>query len=169
QRLQDGPQLLEAVRPAGQGETIFVPTAVRVPEDHHAAGRVQHLQRPPQQEVGRHLANVAGLHPFSLTRGPRAGKAAPLRVLSSPRTLELPQAVESGAPLAVDRRGRRLVIVGAISMVFLLMIAYIVGGAAAAGGPVGRADAALRATFDHQNRVVASLSEDPFKNLDFKS
>jgi hypothetical protein len=83
--------------------------------------------------------------------------------------LELPQAVESGAPLAVDRRGRRLVIVGAIALVFLLMIAYIVGGAAAAGGPVGRADAALRATFDHQNRVVASLSEDPFKNLDFKS
>jgi hypothetical protein len=61
------------------------------------------------------------------------------------------------------------VIVGAIAMVFLVMIGYIVGGAAAAGGPVGQTDAALRATFDHQDRVVASLSEDPFKNLDFKS
>jgi len=32
-----------------------------------------------------------------------------------------------------------------------------------------RVSQALRATFDHQDRVVASLSENPFKNLDFKS
>ena len=83
--------------------------------------------------------------------------------------LEPTRAVESGTPPDVDRQGRRLLIVGAIAMVFLVMIGYVVAGAAAAGGPVGRADAALRATFDHQDRVVASLSENPFKNLDFKS
>jgi hypothetical protein len=83
--------------------------------------------------------------------------------------VHVPQAVPSNPPPEVDRRGRRFVIVAAIAMLFLLMIGYIVGGAAAAGEPVGRADAALKATFDHQGRVVASLSEDPFKNLDFKS
>lgn len=85
--------------------------------------------------------------------------------------MEPPEAVLSGAALEVSRRrsGRRWLIIGAIAVVFLLIIGYVIGGAAAAAGPVSRADGALKATFDHQDRVVASLNEDPFKNIDFTS
>ncbi len=60
-------------------------------------------------------------------------------------------------------------IVLGIAVVLLLMIGYVVGGAAAAGGPVARADKALTTTLDHQQSVVAILSQDPFKNFDFNS
>jgi hypothetical protein len=62
QRLEHGRQLLETVRPSGQGEAVPIPAAVRVPENDHAAGRLQHLQGAPEQQVGRHLADMARLH-----------------------------------------------------------------------------------------------------------
>jgi hypothetical protein len=79
--------------------------------------------------------------------------------------------VASGsAPVAGrSRSAPRWLIVAAIGLVFLVIIGYVLGGAAAASGPMGRAEGALRTTFDHQQQVVASLSEDPFKNIDFKS
>jgi hypothetical protein len=67
------------------------------------------------------------------------------------------------------RSGRRWLIIGAIAVVFLLIIGYVVGGAAAAGRPVAKADKALIATLSHQDSVVATLSQDPFKSLDFSS
>jgi hypothetical protein len=74
------------------------------------------------------------------------------------------------APLAAQRRsGRRWLIIGAVAVVFLLMIGYIVGGVAAAGAPVAKADKALTMTLDHQPGIVAILSQDPFKNFDFNS
>jgi hypothetical protein len=66
-------------------------------------------------------------------------------------------------------RGSRWLIIGAVAVVFLLMIGYIVGGAAAAGAPVAKADKALTTTIDHQPGIVAILSQDPFKNFDFNS
>jgi hypothetical protein len=79
---------------------------------------------------------------------------------------ELPVATPVG-----DRRraGRRWAIIGGIAVVFLLIIGYVVAGAAVAGAPLGRADKALATALGHQDRVVATLSTDPFKNVDFSS
>jgi hypothetical protein len=70
-----------------------------------------------------------------------------------------------------DRRraGRRWAIIGGIAVVFLLMIGYVVAGAAVAGAPLGRADKALATALGHQDQVVATLRTDPFKNVDFSS
>ena len=76
------------------------------------------------------------------------------------------------APTPVgDRRrgGRRWAIIGAIAVVFLLIIGYVVGGASASGRSIGNADRALNATLDHQDFVSTTLSTDPFKNVDFSS
>jgi len=76
-----------------------------------------------------------------------------------------------GASPVGDRRrvGRRWPIIGAIALVFLLIIGYVVAGAAAAGTPLGRAEKALTATLRHQDSVITSLSTDPFKSVDFSS
>ena len=67
------------------------------------------------------------------------------------------------------RSGRRWLIIGGIALVFLLIIGYVLGGAAAAGGPVGRADSALHTAVSHNNDMVDSFSNDPFKGIDLKS
>jgi hypothetical protein len=69
------------------------------------------------------------------------------------------------------RRGsaRRWLIIGAIAVVFLLIIGYVLGGAAAAGGPIARADSALRTAVSHNNEIADSFSNDPFKGIDLKS
>ena len=78
---------------------------------------------------------------------------------------------ESTAGPEVGRRqsSRRWLIIGAIAVLFLLIIGYVVGGAVAAGVPVSNADKALRTTIDHENAVVAVLNEDPFKGVDLSS
>jgi hypothetical protein len=85
--------------------------------------------------------------------------------------VERPHAAASGPAPVLERpfSPRRWLIIGAIALIFVGIIGYVVGGASAAGGPVGSADGALKTTFDHQDQVVAILSEDPFKNIDFKS
>src|ERR1700736_5561320 len=87
------------------------------------------------------------------------------------RVVERPQAAASGPAPVLERpfSPRRWLIIGAIALIFVGIIGYVVGGASAASGPVGSADGALKTTFDHQDQVVAILSEDPFKNIDFKS
>jgi hypothetical protein len=67
------------------------------------------------------------------------------------------------------RKGRRWAIVGGIALAFLLLIGYVVAGATAAGGPAARADRALATTLGHQDSVIATLSTDPFKNVDVRS
>jgi len=67
------------------------------------------------------------------------------------------------------RSGRRWLIIGGIALVFLLIIGYVVGGAAAVGGPVGRADSALHTAVSHNNDMVDSFSIDRFKGIDLKS
>jgi hypothetical protein len=67
------------------------------------------------------------------------------------------------------RSGSRWLIIGAIAVVFVLMIGYTVGGAAAAGGRAAKAEKALTTTIDHQVALTAILSQDPFKNFDFNS
>jgi hypothetical protein len=71
----------------------------------------------------------------------------------------------------VARRGsaRRWLIIGGIAVVFLLIIGYVLGGAAAASGPVGRADSALHTAVSHNNEVADSFSSDPFKGIDLQS
>ncbi len=59
-------------------------------------------------------------------------------------------------------------IAGTITLFVVLLIGYLFG-AAAAGGGVRQADAALRTTLDHQTTVGATLSTDPFKNVDLRS
>jgi len=67
------------------------------------------------------------------------------------------------------RSGRRWLIVGGMALVFLLIIGYVLGGAAAAGGPVARADSALHIAISHNNEMVDSFNNDPFKGIDLKS
>jgi hypothetical protein len=71
----------------------------------------------------------------------------------------------------VARRGsaRRWLIIGGIAVVFLLIIGYVIGGAAAASGPVARADTALHTAVSHNNVMVDSFNNDPFKGIDLKS
>lgn len=59
--------------------------------------------------------------------------------------------------------------IAAIALVVLIAIGFVVGGAAAAGGPVGSADKALRSTVDHENAVVDVLNQDPLKGIDLTS
>jgi hypothetical protein len=73
------------------------------------------------------------------------------------------------APYITRRLVSRGLIIGAIAVIFVLMIGYAVGGAAAAGGTVAKAEKALTTTIDHQHAVSAILSQDPFKNFDFNS
>lgn len=82
-------------------------------------------------------------------------------------------APEGPPPPAPDvaRRGsgRRWPIIGGIALVFLLIIGYVLGGAAAAGGPVARADTALDTAVSHNNDMVDSFNNDPFNGIDLKS
>ena len=74
------------------------------------------------------------------------------------------------APYVARRRsGRRWPIIGGIALVFLLIIGYVLGGAAAAGGPVARADTALDTAVSHNNDMVDSFNNDPFNGIDLKS
>lgn len=64
---------------------------------------------------------------------------------------------------------RRWVVIGAIAVAFLLLIGYVVGGAAATSGPVTRANGALKTTISHNNSMAELFDKDPFKDIDFKS
>ena len=68
-----------------------------------------------------------------------------------------------------QRFGSRWLIIGAIAVLFVLVIAAVLAGAAAASGTVRDADNAVKATIDHQTTVGATLAGNPFKNIDFKS
>jgi hypothetical protein len=83
---------------------------------------------------------------------------------------EPPQPPTAPAP-EVARRGSagRWLIIGAIAVVFLLIIGYVVGGAAASSSPVARADSALHTAVSHNNDTADSFSSDPFKGIDLKS
>src|SRR2546423_1041148 len=67
------------------------------------------------------------------------------------------------------RSGRRWLIIGGIALVFLLLIGYVLGGPAAAGGPIARADSALHTAVSHNNETVDSFNNDPFNGIDFSS
>jgi hypothetical protein len=64
---------------------------------------------------------------------------------------------------------RRWLVIGGIALVLLLVIGYVLGGAVAAGGPVGDADRALQRTIDHENAVVDVLNQDPLKNVNLST
>lgn len=91
--------------------------------------------------------------------------------LTSALAPEPPQASTSGpAPDVAPRTGaRRWLIIGGIAVVFLLIIGYVLGGAAAASGPVARADSALHTAISHNNSTVDSFNNDPFSGIDFTS
>jgi len=74
-----------------------------------------------------------------------------------------------GPDVARRRSARRWLIIGGIAVVFLLIIGYVIGGAAAASGPVARADTALHTAVSHNNVMVDSFNNDPFKGIDLKS
>ena len=74
-----------------------------------------------------------------------------------------------GADGGRRRSGRRWLIIGGIALVFLLLIGYVPGGAAAASGPIARADSALHTAVSHNNEMVDSFSNDPFKGIDLTS
>jgi hypothetical protein len=75
----------------------------------------------------------------------------------------------AGAPAAPQRRGSRWLVIGGIAIILVLVVGYVLGGAAAAAGPVGNADKALRSTVDHENTVVDVLNQDPLKGIDLSN
>ncbi len=88
----------------------------------------------------------------------------------SSETAIAPGTAQAPAPDAGRRgSGRRWLIIGGIALVFLVIIGYVLGGAAAAGGPVARADSALHTAVSHNNDIVDSFSNDPFKGIDLTS
>jgi len=97
--------------------------------------------------------------------------AASTPELETPTTGEPAQAPTPTPGPDVPRRGsaRRWVIIGAIAVVFLLIIGYVIGGAAAAGGQVARADTALNTAVSHNNEMADTFTNDPFKGIDLKS
>lgn len=104
-------------------------------------------------------------------RGPEKGleEQEPAGAPASTPTAATVAEGPSDAPPAPRRRGPRLLVIGIIALVLLLVIGYVLGGAAAAAGPVSNADKALRNTVDHENSVVDVLNQDPLKGLDLSS
>jgi hypothetical protein len=104
-----------------------------------------------------------------LDNQPGEAPTSPAEAPTSPAASPAPTAADA-APAAVSssahRAGGKRLGVAAIALVVLIAIGYVLGGAAAAGGPVGSADKAVRGTVDHENAVVDVLNEDPFKGID---
>jgi len=75
----------------------------------------------------------------------------------------------AGPEVGRRRSSRRWLIIGTIAVLFLLIIGYVVGGAAAAGGEVGRADSTLKTAVGHNNTIAATFKTDPFKDVNFDS
>jgi hypothetical protein len=96
---------------------------------------------------------------------PRLDRGA---TLESPSPAATSEAVPATAPEGGRRRSnRRWLIIGAIAVIFLVLIGYVVGGAAAAGGEIGRADSALKTAVSHNNTMAALSSKDPFRDVNF--
>lgn len=101
---------------------------------------------------------------MSETDEPRSAPMTALETSTEPPAAQVP------APDVVRRRsGRRWLVIGGIAVIFLLIIGYVVGGAAAASGPVARADTALHTAISHNNDTVDSFKNDPFNGVDFSS
>ena len=79
--------------------------------------------------------------------------------------------VETAAPPAppARRSPTRWIIIGAIALVFVLIIGYVLAGAALASGPVSKADSALKSTLNHDQTYSQVFSQEPFKNVDFNT
>jgi len=83
-----------------------------------------------------------------------------------------PSGRASGSEAVGDRRrgGRqKWLVIGTIALALLVLIGYVVGGAAAAAAPVSRADAALQATLSHDQSIGKLFSNDPFSSVNFNS
>jgi hypothetical protein len=80
-----------------------------------------------------------------------------------------PLPVTEPPPHSARRSGRRWLVLGAIALVFLLVIGYVVAGAALAGGPMSNADRTLRTAVSHNNSAVNHLNKDPFRDINFTS
>lgn len=65
------------------------------------------------------------------------------------------------------RSPRRWFAIGGIALVLVLIIGYVLAGAALAAGPVSRADNTLKTTLNHNNTIADVFSNEPFKNVDF--
>jgi hypothetical protein len=94
-----------------------------------------------------------------------AGAPASSSPSAAPAVADAPITAEAGP----RRRGSRWLVIAGIAIVLVLVVGYVLGGAAAAAGPVGSADKALRNTVDHENTVVDVLNQDPLKGLDLSS
>src|SRR5213080_3059992 len=64
------------------------------------------------------------------------------------------------------RFGSRWLIIGAMALLFVLVIAAVLAGAS---GAIQDADKTVKTTIDHQKTVGSTLATDPFKDIDFKS
>ena len=67
------------------------------------------------------------------------------------------------------RSPRRWFVIGGIALVLVLIVGYVLAGAALAAGPVARADRALKTTLTHNNSIADVFSNEPFKNIDFSA
>src|SRR3989440_3830767 len=115
--------------------------------------------------LGSGMAHLRpGRESMTEAEGSLAASTAPSESAIAPEPAQAPVA-DGGR----RRSGRRWLIIGGIALVFVVIIGYVLGGAAAAGGPVARADSALHTAVSHNNDMVDSFSNDPFKGIDLTS
>lgn len=90
----------------------------------------------------------------------RAGRDGLDTVTTEPATTE-----------AAKRPGsaRRWFVIGGIAVILVLIIGYVLAGAAVAGGPVSKADKALSTTLSDDKTIGDMFTNDPFKKVDFNS
>src|SRR5256885_8153683 len=105
-----------------------------------------------------------GRESMTEAEAPLAASTPPSEAAIAPEPAQAPVA-DGGR----RRSGRRWLIIGGIALVFLLLIGYVLGGAAAAGGPIARADTALHTAVSHNNQTVDKLQKGPFHRIDFTS
>src|SRR2546427_622645 len=121
--------------------------------------------------VGFWVSLGSGMADLRPGRESVAEAEGPLAASTPPSESAIASEPAQAPPVDAGRRrsGRRWLIIGGIALVFVVMIGYVLGGAAAAGGPVARADSALHTAVGHNNDMVDSFSNDPFKGIDLTS
>src|SRR2546423_15500874 len=115
--------------------------------------------------LGSGMAHLRpGRESMTEAEAPLAASTPPSEAAIAPEPAQAP--VTDGGR---RRSGRRWLIIGGIALVFLLLIGYVLGGAAAAGGPIARADSALHTAVRHNNETADRFNNASFNAIAFSS
>src|SRR2546423_14350666 len=114
--------------------------------------------------LGSGMAHLRpGRESMTEAEAPLAASTPPSEAAIAPEPAQAPVA-DGGR----RRSGRRWLIIGGIALVFVVIIGYVLGGAAAAGGPIARGRRALHPAGSHNNVTVDRFNKDPFHGRAFR-